>query len=157
MLFRSGCIIVTWTWQSVLPTSGAYAMSEIGTALKKSSTAQLDLNNSDVRTAFGKASGQIAFSDGYGKYRIPTDVTYINTTGTGSSPLALTSGGSNIGGWADNDLALAFVQNGQNAYPTQDNGPGWKYLDRIYSSHGYYLSVFSRVLDRKSTRLNSSH
>lgn len=142
-----GGIIISWTWQSVLPSSGQISMSEVAVAVKKT-TSGINLNDSDVRTAFGMASGQIALGDGYSDYLKTTVVTYINSTGTGTNPVSLLSGGSNYGGWVEGDLALAFVQNGANAYPTQDNGPGWKYLGRIYSSTGYYLHAYSRILQQ---------
>ena len=136
MLFRS----------SILPASGQVSMYDVEVIVDKSG--QVSLNDSDVRTAFGKASGQIAISDGYSKYAAISVVTYINTTGTGTSPLSLLSGGSNYGGWQEGDLAIAYIQNGTNAYPTQDNGGQWKYIPNsaIYSSHGYWLQAFYKVL-----------
>ena len=141
-----GAIIASWTYQSILPASGQVSMYDVEVIVDKSG--QVSLNDSDVRTAFGKASGQIAISDGYSKYAAISVVTYINTTGTGTSPLSLLSGGSNYGGWQEGDLAIAYIQNGTNAYPTQDNGGQWKYIPNsaIYSSHGYWLQAFYKVL-----------
>lgn len=50
-----------------LPASGAISMSQVNTELGLSSTATISLNDSAVRTLFGKGSGAIAMSDGYGK------------------------------------------------------------------------------------------
>lgn len=151
-----GCIIIDWTYQSILQSSGALSMSEIATALELDKT-NLSLNNSTVRSSFNKSSGTISISDGYGKYLSPIGsnfVAYINSTnydGSGRvtpNPVSLVhAGGGNYGGWQDGDMAIAFIQNGQNAYPTQDQG-GWDYIQNsvIYSSHGYYLQAFKRVL-----------
>jgi hypothetical protein len=141
-----GCIIVTWTWQSVLPASGQISMSEVAVAVKKT-TSGINLNDSDVRTAFGVSSGAISLSNGYSDYRKTSVVTYINSTNTGTNPVSLLSGGSNYGSWVEGDIALAFVQGGNTSKPTQDNGPGWKYLSSVTSSTGsYVLSCFYRVL-----------
>jgi len=42
-------------------------MSQVNTELGKSATATISLNDSAVRSLFGKASGTISLSDGYGK------------------------------------------------------------------------------------------
>ena len=55
-----------------LPVSGnSIKMSQVDTELNLSSTAQLNLGASSVRTLFGVASGQISLSNGYGKQNIP--------------------------------------------------------------------------------------
>lgn len=143
-----GAIIVSWTWQSVLPTSGQLAMSEIAVAVKKTTTG-INLNDSDVRTAFGKASGAIAVSDGYGKYYNPTVVGYINTTGTGTSPLALGSS------WQTGDLAIAFIES-YSTYPTIDM-PGWTFISSSRandSPYSYWMQAWYRVLQSSDTKLD---
>ncbi len=50
-----------------LPASGQISLSQVNTELGAAATAQVSMNDSGVRSLFGKASGQIAISDGYGK------------------------------------------------------------------------------------------
>lgn len=50
-----------------LQTSGAISLSDINVELKLSAAATISLNDSAVRGLFGKASGVISLSDGYGK------------------------------------------------------------------------------------------
>jgi hypothetical protein len=50
-----------------LPTSGAISLSQVNTELGYSSTAQISLNDSAVRTLFGESSGVVDFNNGHGK------------------------------------------------------------------------------------------
>lgn len=50
-----------------LPASGQISLSQVNTELGAAATAQVSMNDSGARSLFGKASGQIAISDGYGK------------------------------------------------------------------------------------------
>ena len=59
-----------------LQTSGAISLSDINVELKLSATATISLNDSAVRGLFGKPSGVISLSDGYGK---ASEIVYINT------------------------------------------------------------------------------
>ena len=50
-----------------LPASGAISLNQVNVELGNSGTAQIGMNDADVRTLFDDASGQIAMSQGYGK------------------------------------------------------------------------------------------
>lgn len=66
-----------------LQTSGAISLSDVNVELKLSATATISLNDSAVRGLFGKPSGVISLSDGYGK---ANEIRYINTANrTGAS------------------------------------------------------------------------
>lgn len=51
-----------------LPSTGAISMSQVNTELKKSSTATISLNDTDVRKLAGRTSGTISVSDLRGKH-----------------------------------------------------------------------------------------
>lgn len=50
-----------------LPSSGALSLSMVNTELNRSASAAISMNDADVRALFGKPSGVISLSDGYGK------------------------------------------------------------------------------------------
>jgi hypothetical protein len=52
-----------------LPSSGPLSLSQVNVELGKSSTAQISLNDADVRALAQKPSGAISMSDLYGKSR----------------------------------------------------------------------------------------
>ena len=54
-----------------LPASGSISMNQVNVELGAAGTTQRALNDTPVRTLFGKASGQISMSDGYGKSNFP--------------------------------------------------------------------------------------
>ena len=50
-----------------LPASGVISLNDVNVELNRSGTTTVSLNDSDVRTLFGKSSGQISLDDGHGK------------------------------------------------------------------------------------------
>jgi len=77
-----------------LPSSGAISFSNVDTELNYSSTAQISLNDSAVRSLFGVSSGQISMSNGYGKtadysFYAPSGGAYLSYN---SSPISYTNG-----------------------------------------------------------------
>lgn len=149
-----GCIIATWTWQSVLPTSGQIDANSISIVVKQFPFANVSINDSNVRTAFGKSSGQIAYGDGYGKYLKSTVVgtTTINTT-------ASTLTASLPSGWQAGDLAVLFLMGYGSGIPTIDIS-GWTYMGAnsrsAYAAYAYYTGAFYRVLQSNDTGINAT-
>ena len=50
-----------------LPASGAISLNNVNVELGLAGTTSINMNQASVRTLFGKASGAISMSDGYGK------------------------------------------------------------------------------------------
>jgi hypothetical protein len=108
-----------------LPASGAISMSQVNTELGLSSTAQLSLNCSALRTLFGIASGAISLNDGHGKASGGSQIflgpysnsgysyhTWIVPSGvTSVSVLAQAPGGSSYSGNSGTGGAVMFVNN----------------------------------------------
>ena len=59
-----------------LQTSGAISLQQVNVELGKTSTAQISLNDTAVRTLLGKPSGTISMQDAYGK---ANEIRYTNT------------------------------------------------------------------------------
>jgi hypothetical protein len=75
--------IYIYLYHMALQSSGPISISDVNVEIRKSSTAQLDLNNSDVRLTFEVPSGQISLSNGYGKcFCNGYDIIYDNDDGT---------------------------------------------------------------------------
>ena len=53
-----------------LPASGQITLNQVNVELGNSGTAQIGMNDADVRGLFGIASGEIEMSDGYGKSNV---------------------------------------------------------------------------------------
>ena len=68
-----------------LPSSGQISMSQVNVELGKSATAQISLNDSDVRALAEKPTGQISMSDLWGKSVTPEIIAIWNNTFFSSS------------------------------------------------------------------------
>jgi hypothetical protein len=84
-----------------LPT-GSISLSQVNTELGLSSTTQISLNQANVRTLAGKASGAISMSDLWGKsaYAGPTSVEYLVVAGGGDGGYSSYYGDAYWGGGA---------------------------------------------------------
>jgi hypothetical protein len=74
-----------------LPSSGAISFSNINTELCRSSTAQLSLNDSCLRTLFGQASGAVCMNTGHGKTNtsVPGAPTGVSASASSSSAISV--------------------------------------------------------------------
>jgi hypothetical protein len=97
-----------------LPASGAIAFSCINTELCRSSTAQLSMNCSSVRTLFGQASGAICMNTGHGKSNttVPGAPTSVGGSATSSSAISVTFSAPASNGGLSIDLYQAISSPG---------------------------------------------
>lgn len=89
-----------------LPSSGPISLSDVNVELGLSSTAQISLNDSAVRTLFGVASGTISMSDGYGKANAFSFTISSNQTNANLATLATNAG------WNGTTKLIATIDSG---------------------------------------------
>ncbi len=101
-----------------LPVSpNAISFSQVNTELGLSSTAQISLNDSAVRTLFGKASGAISMSDGHGKANQFAFTISANQVNANLRSLAVAAG------WNQTSAVVATVNSGVWIYSTSTGTP----------------------------------
>lgn len=101
-----------------LPSSGSISLSQVNTELGLSATANISMNSSNVRTLFGKASGTISMSDGYGKANVFNGTISSNQTNLNLRTWALANG------WNGTTAATITVASGVYVYSTGTGTPG---------------------------------
>lgn len=101
-----------------LPSSGAISLSQVNTELGLSSTAAISLNDSAVRTLFGKASGAISMSDGYGKANQFSFTISSNQTNANLRTLAVSAG------WDQSSKVVATISGGVYLSSNSTGTPG---------------------------------
>ncbi len=100
-----------------LPASGQITMGDVNVEILKSSTAEISLNETNVRTLFGIASGQIDLNTGHGKRWVTPGSSTITSSTTFSVPryayltVQVYGGGGGGGGGGGND-SWAYGYNG---------------------------------------------
>lgn len=92
-----------------LPSSGAISLSAVNTELGQSSTATISMNDTNVRTLFGRSSGAISMSDGYGKSSLSVFVALGSTaTAIYSTDAGVNWNTTTLPGGAGNWFAVAW-------------------------------------------------
>jgi len=89
-----------------LPSSGPISLSQVNVELGLSATAQISMNDAAVRTLFGRPSGAISMSDGYGKANAFSFTIASNTTNANLRTLAVNAG------WNQTIKVIATINSG---------------------------------------------
>ena len=89
-----------------LPASGPISLGDVNVELGRSATAQISMNESAVRSLFGKASGAIAMSDGRGKANEFAFTIASNQTNANLRTLAINAG------WNQTSRVVATINSG---------------------------------------------
>ncbi len=125
-----------------LPSSGAISMSNVDVELGLSSTAQITLNDSAVRTLFGVSSGQISMSNGYGKSnRVSITINIANTSKNYN--IFSNRGGTYVAGKADITVNVGSgytVGSTSTGTYALDTGSGWTSGDTITLNNSGYIA-----------------
>lgn len=103
-----------------LPASGPISLNNVNVELGLSGTTSINMNQASVRTLFGKASGAISMSDGYGKSNRAA-VSYTFTSSTANASLNVSSLGGYSAGTSD---ITVTVNSGVYLYATSTGNYG---------------------------------
>ena len=125
-----------------LPSGTTISLNQVNTELSYSSTATIGLNDAAVRSLFGKSSGQISMSDGWGK----SAIVYININIPNNSKnynIFANRGGSYI---ATKSVVTATIQGGYVCGSTSTGtyclytGTGWSSGDVVNIVNNGYIA-----------------
>lgn len=89
-----------------LPASGPISLNNVNVELGLSGTTSINMNQSSVRTLFGKPSGAISMSDGYGKANQFAFTISSNQTNANLRTLAVNAG------WNQSTKVVATINSG---------------------------------------------
>jgi len=130
-----------------LQASGAISFSDVNTELGLSSTSQISMNDTAVRTLFNQASGAISMTAGYGKSNTstpgaPTSVS-ASATGSSSASVSFSAPSSNGGLTIDYYQAISspgcITATGTSPISVTGLSPSTSYTFRVraHNSKGY--------------------
>ena len=159
---------------------GNVAGQSVNLELQRSATAQINLNDTDLRSLFGIVSGQISLSNGYGKSSGASDGYFLGTqtlsptqggevsrytfaTNTASAPGVRLSPGapkSNSDAAGVNTPAKAYFARGNQGTPTvygaQAYNGGSQIDGIVFSSQTYFDSAAELVQPRFTINVNAN-
>jgi hypothetical protein len=149
-----GAIIISWNWQTTLPSSGDLLFSDINTSIKRIPTNEINLNESNVRTVSNVTvtNSQISANDFYNKNDDPTFVTSsLVNINSGVRTYNLPSG-IQVG-----DLVIFWGIFGTSVRG-QMISSGWTFTGNnsvaVDTSTGYFSGAFYRVFQSGDTSIS---
>ena len=125
-----------------LPSGTTISLNQVNTELSYSSTATIGLNDAAVRTLFGKSSGQISMSDGWGKSNAVT-INLTLASNTKNYNIFSNKGGSYVAGKSIINLTInggVVVGSTSTSTYAMDTGSGWATGDVINITNNGYIA-----------------